>query len=110
MKDQNENLNNLIELMKAHPELPVLPLVDSEIVADDVCSRWIGSWGRAKLERYWAGEDRYYYYDEDDIEDAINDPACAYDPETMTEEQALEIYKALPWVDCIAVCIDLPDE
>lgn len=108
--EQNPKLTELLELMEAHPDLPVLPMVDSEIVADDYCARWLGSWGTAKIVRYWAGEERYYFYDEEDIEDVINDPACIYEEDELTEERALEVYRALPWVECIAVNIDLPDE
>ena len=31
----NEKINELLELIKANPDLPILPMVDHEIVAED---------------------------------------------------------------------------
>ena len=31
-------ISDLLELIKAHPELPIVPMVDSEIVCDDAVS------------------------------------------------------------------------
>lgn len=103
--------DELFDLMRQHPELPVVPMVDSEIVADDCCARWIGSWGKARIDRYWVGDNGVYFYEEDGPDDtAINDPACAYDWDTLTDEQAQEVYDCLPWTACIVVNIDLPRE
>lgn len=38
-------ISDLLELIKAHPELPIVPMVDSEIVCDDGYARWKGAWG-----------------------------------------------------------------
>ena len=35
----------IIKLIEEHPDLPVVPIVDSEVVADDSCTYWIGKWG-----------------------------------------------------------------
>ena len=42
---QKEYINGLLELVKQNPDLPILPMVDSEIVGDDGYCRWMGSWG-----------------------------------------------------------------
>ena len=42
---QKENLEKLFLLIKENHELPIVAMVDSEIVADDCCCRWMGSWG-----------------------------------------------------------------
>ena len=42
---QKENIGKLLDLIKQNPELPILPMVDSEIVADDYCAYWAASWG-----------------------------------------------------------------
>ena len=36
---QQENLRELFALIEANPNLPIIPLVDSEIVADTVAGR-----------------------------------------------------------------------
>ena len=45
-------ISDLLELIKAHPELPIVPMVDSEIVCDDGCARWMGAWGPASVTKY----------------------------------------------------------
>lgn len=44
-------ISDLLELIKAHPELPIVPMVDSEIVCDDGCARWMGAWGPASVTK-----------------------------------------------------------
>ena len=41
---ERENREELFRLIKENPELPIVPMVDAEIVADD-CGYWIGAWG-----------------------------------------------------------------
>lgn len=40
-------LAELMKLAQENPELPIVPIVDSEIVEDDGYARWLGSWGSA---------------------------------------------------------------
>lgn len=49
-------ISDLLELIKAHPELPIVPMVDSEIVCDDGCARWMGAWGPASVTKYLVSE------------------------------------------------------
>ena len=37
IEKQTENLKELFELIKKRPDLPIVAMVDSEIVADDGC-------------------------------------------------------------------------
>ena len=39
---------NLLQLIKENPDLPIVPMVDQEIVADDCCTWWIGKWGKSR--------------------------------------------------------------
>ena len=55
---QKERLEELFRLIKENPDLPILPMVDSEIVADDGYAQWTGSWGRAHIEEYYITEDK----------------------------------------------------
>lgn len=99
----------LFRLIQENPDLPVIPMVDSDVVADDTCCSWAGGWGSARVTRLWLGEERWHEYEPDDlggaVEEAINDPACTYPQEELTDEEALAVYNALPWVDCIVVNI-----
>lgn len=103
---------NLFRLMEEHPELPVVPMVDSEVVAGDEYGRWIGKFGDAHISEYYIGEDRVFIRDDDDsgeVEELVTE-ICGYDVfEFMTDEEVKGTYSAVPWIRAIIVNIDLPD-
>lgn len=113
--DQQDRLKELFDLIKENPDLPIVPMVDEEIVADDCCSRWMGSWGSAQIEKIYVGGEQVYFYEPDDwgeVEKVINDMATTgedFDFENMTDEAALAAYEAAPWIKAIVVDIDLPE-
>lgn len=106
---KNPHLAALLDLMQKNPHLPVLPMVDSEVVADDFCGYWLGSWGHARLDKYYSGEERVYFYDEHDMEDVLVEVKGWDWLETSNEEADLEAYQSLPWVKCIVVYIGTPE-
>lgn len=103
------NLERLLQLMTDNPDLPVVPMVDSEVVGGEYGARWMGSWGRATLDRYFRGEERLYFYDENDMEEVLEEAFGCDWMEDATDAAALAMYRTLPWVDCIVVNIDLPE-
>lgn len=107
--EPQKNRAELFCLMAEHPELPVVPMVDSEIVADDGCNRWLGSWGASCVGEYVIGEERIYFRDDDDIEQTLTGVLDWDAYEAMSDEEAEAAYRALPWVKAIIVNIDLPD-
>ncbi len=108
-KVTSQNLTALLLLMRRHPDKPVVAMVDSEIVADDTWGRWLGAWGECRLDSYCKGEERVYFYDENDMEDALVE-ARGWDwLDEASDDECLEAYKALPWIECIVVNIDLPE-
>lgn len=48
MNYQTQKIKELLALIEQNPTLPVVPMVASEIVCDDSCARWKGSWGAQK--------------------------------------------------------------
>lgn len=101
-------ISDLLELIKAHPELPIVPMVDSEIVWDDGCARWMGAWGPASVTKYLVSEEHIFFFDDEDVE-AVLIEVKGYDEYlSMTDKEAREAYNALPWVECIAVDINTP--
>ena len=95
----DKNIADLLELIKAHPELPIVPMVDS---------RWRGSWGAASVTKYLVSEEHIFFFDDEDVE-AVLIEVKGYDEFlSMTDKEAQEAYNALPWVECIAVDINLP--
>ena len=73
-----ENIQKLITLATEHPELPIIAMVDGEIVGDDSYHRWVGYFGRVELGEYVLYDDRfiddreefkeeYYDYNDDEL-------------------------------------------
>lgn len=111
-EQEKKNREELFRLMREHPELPVVPMVYSEIVCDDCCSYWRGGWGMAELGAYVIGDERIYFHedDSDDMEDVLNHTVGGQDwYEDATEAEVEEAYKKLPWTEAIIVYIGLPE-
>ena len=104
----NEHINDLLQLIKDNPDLPILPMVNYEIVSDDCCSYWVASWGTASVTEYVASEERIWFKDEDDMDDVLERFIDYDELVSLTDEQIKERYSALPWVRCIAVYIEMP--
>lgn len=75
---ERKNREELFKLMQENPELPVVAMVDSEIVQDDGYSRWMGAWGSSSIEEYFIGEERIHFREEDDFDEV---------EETLTDGQ-----------------------
>lgn len=103
----NETIESVVSMVQEYPDLPVICMVQSEVVAEDSCCRWLAKVGDVYRAKIWIGDERVYVYDESGVdEDAINDPACIYPEMELTEERAKEVYDGLPWVECIILNID----
>ena len=109
-KSMKERAEKLFELMRENPELPVVPMVDYEVVAED-SGRWLGSWGNCQIEEYVIGQERIHFHEDDDwdeIENTLTDGVITCeDYETMSEENAKQVYDSLPWIKAIIVDIEL---
>ena len=110
---ERKNSEELFKLMQENPELPVVAMVDGEIVQDDGHSRWMGAWGSSSIEEYFVGEEWIHFREADDfeeVEEALTDGQVCYDDfEAMSDEEAVGAYNSLPWIKAIVVYIDLPD-
>lgn len=102
-----ENIEALREMLCKHPDLPVICMVDGEIVPEDNGCRWLAKVGAVWREKVWIGAEGVYCYDNKRVdEDAINDPNCVYPEMELTDERAKEVYDGLPWIECIVLNID----
>ena len=101
----------IIKLIEENPDLPIVPMVDSEVVADDF-GYWLGEWGICEVTEYYNGREHIHFRD-DDEEDVLNDMVgCKYshDPQgrdiyDLTDEEWDALYKSIPWTKCIVVYI-----
>lgn len=116
MSGKGENLLQLLKLMQENPELPVIPMVDGEIVSGDEYGYWMGEWGYATIDDYiistkyaWAGQ--ILFKSDDDVFDTLEKYLSRDEYENLpeTEEECRPIYDALPWVKVIVVYITKPD-
>ena len=88
-----ENIQKLITLAADHPELPIIAMVDGEVVGDDSYSRWVGYFGSVGLGEFVLYNDRFiddreefkeqfYDYNDDELckkfgyEPCINEYSC----------------------------------
>ena len=107
-----ENTKELLKLIQENPDLEIVPMVDSEVVADDGYTWWLGKWGYSKKTKYYSGREYTHFYD-DDKEDALVDMVgCKYsetkdgrDVYDLPDAEFDALYESLPWVECIAVYI-----
>ena len=111
-ENEKENREKLFQLMQENPELPVVAMVDSEIVADDGYNRWLGVWGYSYIGEYLIGEEHLFFREDDDPSEVDRALSERYGDDyytDMTDEQEAEAYAGLPWIRAIIVNIDLPE-
>lgn len=105
-------MDELLNLIQENPDLEIVPMVDSEVVADNDSIWWMGKWGEAKLTEYYSGREHIHFRD-DDEEDVLNDlVGCRYgcdaqgrDIYDLTDKEWNELYNSLPWEKAIVVYI-----
>lgn len=117
IEEQADNLKELFTLIRKHPDLPIVPMVDADLVADD-SGRWLGSWGKAYIDKFLHYNEEYLTYDKGDpdivyiFEKIFDYEECGIDEE-MPDEEALPIMRekvdSLPWIEAIIVNVDMPE-
>lgn len=113
----NDKLREILDLMGEHPDLPILPMVGTEIVADDSYARWTASWGSAEVKKFCVVNERVIFWDEDYIWETWEEIGFDYDdfgindeiPDEDAERIARETLNRLEWTEAIVVYIDTPD-
>lgn len=110
-----KKLSDLFVMIKSNPELPVIPCVDSEIVADNGCNWWLGSWGNAHIDTFLSTQEYGMLY-KDDITDVFekffDHEECGITkgmPDDEVKKIMREFVDKLPWQTAILVNIDLPN-
>jgi len=66
------NTQKFIKLVQENPELPVVPMVDYEVVADGY-GYWLGKFGFCEIGEYTCYNDRFYDDKVSFSEDYYND-------------------------------------
>ena len=117
----NDNIKELLELINENPELPIICMVDGDIVGDD-SGRWMAQIGRGVIGEFTTYNERLY----DDREEFTDDyyvhngeilcERFGYNPLMPNKEAETRLDKYLDEVanrafkKAILVYIDTPDE
>lgn len=121
LERQNRAFKKLIGLMQAHPNLPVVPMVDAEVVQDDICGSWSASFGGdpyiSKIRVNKDTERLVFWDDRTDISDTFEGCGFDYDEcgimDDMTDEESDRIMEQkiseLNWLLCIIAPIGIPE-
>lgn len=105
----NENFSEILNLIKENPDLPIVPMVDSEIVCAEGHNRWLGAWGESYIDEYLIGHENVYFRDNDDSEQIYRILCEEYEEEAITglsEKEIKEAHASLPWIKAIIVNIN----
>ena len=111
LERQQENIKQLLKLIKDNPDLEILPMVDSECVTSDDFSYWMGEWGSAEVDHYYRLDERVYFKGEG-LEELIDDwidnnyekyPMANND---LLEERAAAEIESYDWIKAIVVKIN----
>ena len=92
-------VEELLKLMKDNPDLPIVPMVNFEVVGDEF-SYWMGSWGRSEVGEYYIGEERVHFRGDEDEECVLADmQGCNFyetkdgrDITDLSDEEWKELY------------------
>ena len=106
---KNKQTEQLIKLIQENPELPVVPMVDYEVVAEDY-GYWLGTFGYCEVGEYATYNERYY--DERDalIEDYYNDTYDDGRYDNLTDEEVDKLITEETehlWTEAIIVYITI---
>ena len=116
---EKKNREKLFRLMQENPDLPVIPFVDTEVVAGDEFGSWMGSWGPARVDEFllppndWgpvifkSEAGKFDCNLEGTLEKFLTEEAFNALPDTDAEHR--RYFDALPWVKAIIVHIRTPE-
>ena len=119
---ERQNLSKLLQLIRENPDLPVLPLVDREILGDDsIGSWWLGSLKTAEIDEFVVsnGADEFtdtmkriryiFLKSRDKVSDTLKCFLSEDEYLSLTTEDSRKRYEELPWQKAIVVFITTPD-
>lgn len=110
IEKQKSSINKLIGLVKANPELEIIPMVSTDVVSNDSFSYWMGEWGEAELDEYYCSEERIYFKSED-FDELVGEEIDLIDLSfsNISDEEirklAIDKVNSFKWIKAIVVSI-----
>lgn len=117
-QQERKNLDNLLKLIEKNPDLPVVPMVKTGVVAGDNFGSWMGKLGESRIDEYLIPrfEDTPIIFksadpNQLDVLDALENVLPINEVIAMLRRSdcdcvCQDAYKKLPWKKAIIVSID----
>lgn len=107
----NDNIKHLIQLMDENPDLPVIPMVGQDIVAD-CTGEWVAHFGKAEIKKMCIYGEKVIFREDKNAIKTVE----ALELEGLTEGRAREesieklngYLDELEWLKAIIVHIETP--
>jgi len=107
----NDNVKTLIQLMDEHPDLPVIPMVGQDIVAD-CTGEWVASFGKAEVKKMCIYEEKVLFREYKNAIKTVEALELEGLTEGRTREESIEnltgYLDELDWLEAIIVHIETP--
>ena len=107
----NENIKHLIQLMDEHPDLPVIPMVGQDIVAD-CTGEWVAHFGKAEVKKMCIYGEKVIFREEKNAIKTVEALELEGLTEDRTREESIEKLNGyldeLEWLEAIIVHIETP--
>lgn len=114
-QQERKNLDNLLKLIEKNPDLPVVPMVRTEVVGHEDFGFWMGNLGESRIDEYLIPrfEDTPIIFksaDPDKIDVLENilpiSEVHAMRRRSDCDSVCQDAYERLPWKKAIIVSID----
>ena len=107
----NDNIKHLIQLMDENPDLPVIPMVGQDIVAD-CTGEWVAHFGKAEIKKMCIYGEKVIFREEKNAIKTVEALELEWLTEGRTREESIEKLNGyldeLDWLEAIIVHIETP--
>ena len=107
----NENIKEILKLIEENPDLPVVPMVGQDIVAD-CTGEWVASFGKAEIKKMCIYEEKVLFREDKNAIKTVEALELEGLTEGRTREESIEKLNGyldeLDWLEAIIVHIATP--
>lgn len=107
----NKNINDLLKLIDEHPDLPIIPMVGQDIVAD-CTGEWVADFGKAEIKKMCIYGENVIFREEKNAIKTVEALELEGLTEGWTREESIERLNGyldeLEWLEAIIVHIGTP--